>query len=221
MPPRKKVADTIKEDAVATKTRKASIQKSAVTEEPQTSRQRAEEDKKETIVYHNSKIFPGKKVLYNDMRFVVLDTTNDGVLVISDDIIGKMRFSDNSDKGSNDWRKSIIRKKLNSDYIQKFDANDLLTIVSDLTADTGEDNYGICEDLIAIPSDAAFRKFNKLIPAYNTWVWSLTPWAIDYSSMSAVSARTQNKTIYSEQANRELGVVILCILKQDVVEKMI
>ena len=158
---------------------------------------------------------------YNGMDFVILDETGDGmgVIAISADILeNRMRFADNNDYGSNDWRKSTIRKKLNTEYIKKFNQNDLLPILSDLTADTGEDNFGMCEDYIALPSDSMIRKFNKVIPSYNTWIWTITPWAIDYSNMSAVGARTQAKTIYSEQPNRELGVAIVCIFKKEVID---
>lgn len=157
---------------------------------------------------------------YNGMDFVALEDANDGngVLAISAAILeDRMRFSDSNDYGSNDWRKSSIRKKLNTEHIKKFNTNDLLPIVSDLTADTGEDDYGTCEDYIALPSDSIIRRFNKVIPSYNTWIWTITPWAVKYSNMSAVGARTQAKTIYSEQPNRELGVAIVCVFKKDAI----
>lgn len=155
---------------------------------------------------------------YKGIDFIALDTINNGILAITADILNeRMRFSDNEEVGSNDWRKSSIRKKLNGDFLSKFNQIDLIPIVSDLTADTGEDNYGICEDYIALPSDIILRKYNKIIPEYPTWIWSITPWAINYSTMSAVSARTQNKTIYSEKPNRELGVAIVCIFKRDAI----
>lgn len=157
----------------------------------------------------------GQVFKYKDMNFVVLGETSDSILAISLNILDtKMRFADNADKGSNDWKKSSLRKKLNNEYINKFDKNDLLPIVSDLTADTGEDDYGTCEDYITIPSDNMFRKFHKIIPSYPGWVWSLTPWAIEYGTLSAAGARTNAKTIYSEQVNRELGVAIVCKFKR-------
>lgn len=160
----------------------------------------------------------GKTFSYRGMSFVALEESDGGVLAISADVLEKkMRFSDSSEKYANDWKKSSLRKKLNGEYLQNFNRADLLPIVSDLTADTGEDDYGKCEDYIAIPSDNMFRKFHKIIPAYPGWVWSLTPWAVNYGNLSAVGARTSAKTIYSEQVNRELGVVVVCKFKRDVV----
>lgn len=169
------------------------------------------------IAEHSAEIV-GQVFKYKEMNFIALEEADGGVLAISSNILErKMRFADSADKGSNDWKKSSLRKKLNNEYIGKFDKNDLIPIVSDLTADTGEDDYGKCEDYIAIPSDNMFRKFHKIIPVYHGWVWSLTPWAISYGTLSAVGARTSAKTIYSEQVNRELGVAIVCKFKRDVV----
>lgn len=186
----------------------------------------AEHNKKEEVIdteINNESLreapsVSGKRFVYHNIEFIALDIVGDGVLAISAEILSdKMRFADNDEVGSNDWRKSSIRKKLNGDFLSKFSQIDLIPIVSDLTADTGEDNYGICEDYIALPSDVILRKYNKIIPEYPTWIWSITPWAINYSTMSAVSARTQNKTIYSEKPNRELGVAIVCIFKRDAI----
>lgn len=158
---------------------------------------------------------------YNGVDFIVLASINNGIgyLAISANLLPeRMRFNDNAELGSNDWKKSTIRKKLNTEYIKKFNENDLLPITSDLTADTGEDDYGTCDDLIALPSDNLIRKYNHIIPTYNTWIWTLTPWAIKYSNITAVGARTQSKTLYSEQPNRELGVAIVCTFKKEAIE---
>lgn len=229
MPPRKKTVDKEQQVDVTetTKTRKRK-QKEVVDEiveqtiEETNAVEKQQVVEKETIAHNTPNVFPGQRINYNNMQFVVLSVDSNGVLVISSEIIdNRVRFSDNADRGSNDWRKSAVRKKLNTEFIKNFNQDDLIPIVSDLTADTGEDNYGVCEDLIALPSDAVFRRFNKLIPNYNTWVWSITPWAIDYSAMSAVSARTQNKTIYSEQPNKELGVAIICKFNFNAIDKLI
>ena len=58
---------------------------------------------------------------YKGIDFIALDTINNGILAITADILNeRMRFSDNEEVGSNDWRKSSIRKKLNGDFLSKF-----------------------------------------------------------------------------------------------------
>jgi hypothetical protein len=214
--------ETLIEEIEETSNDKASKRKPSIkSSEPAKTARKAEM----TILSENknslsaaSQSVSGKRFSYNGMDFIALEERDNGVLVISAHILNdRMRFSDSCDPGSNDWRKSQLRKKLNTEYVKNFNANDLIPIVSDLTADTGEDNYGTCDDYIAIPSDEMFRRFNTIIPPYNTWVWSITPWAIEYSNTIAVSARTQAKTIYSEKPNRELGVAIVCVFKKDVV----
>lgn len=209
MPPRKK--EDTKESQTTKKAKEA--------KEPKIETERAIVNTETTNSTNTKFEHCGKTFRYKSFEFIALDGIDNGILAITTEILPeRLRFADNNDFGSNDWRKSSIRKKLNTDYLKMFDANDLLPITSDLTADTGETNYGNCEDLIAMPSDAVFRKFNRIIPNYKTWVWSITPWAIEYSNMSAVSARTQAKTIYSESPNKELGVVLLCVFKPEKID---
>ena len=79
--------------------------------------------------------------------------------------------------GSNDWRKSSLRKYLNEEFVKNFDKGDLLPFVSDLTSDDGMTDYGTSEDFVALLSDNLYRKYRKFMPKYDTWVWTITPWS--------------------------------------------
>ena len=74
--------------------------------------------------------------------------------------------------GSNDWRKSSLRKYLNEEFVKNFNKGDLLPFVSDLTSDDGMTDYGTSEDFVALLSDNLYRKYRKFMPQYDTWVWS-------------------------------------------------
>lgn len=162
------------------------------------------------------KIIPGFPFKHNGVDFIILDELEFGVLAITEELVYKsIEFNTH---GNNDWRKSNVRKMLNSEFANKLGTHNLVPMEVDLTADTGEDNYGIVEDYVSIPNDVMLRKYYKLIPSYNTWIWSSTPWSIEIGNGSYVSARGGNKAIYSEKAEKQLGVAAVCLFDKSLFE---
>ena len=76
----------------------------------------------------------------------------------------------------NNWAKSRARKKLNTEFLSLMDENDLLPFESDLTADNGDTAYGKCVDNIGILSCDLYRKYRKIVPLFDEWMWTCTPW---------------------------------------------
>lgn len=108
------------------------------------------------------------------IEFVALGIEQGGVLAVA-----AKRLEDEmayDEDGSNDWRKSSLRKYLNEEFVKNFDKGDLLPFVSDLTSDDGMTDYGTSEDFVALLSDNLYRKYRKFMPQYDTWVWTITPW---------------------------------------------
>ncbi len=117
----------------------------------------------------------GEHFNYNGMEFVALGYKQGGVLAVAAKRLeSKMPYDENC---YNDWRSSTLRKILNEEYIKNFDKDDLIPIISDLTADNGDKSYGTSEDFIALLSDDLYRKYRAFVPKYDTWVWTITPWS--------------------------------------------
>jgi hypothetical protein len=74
-----------------------------------------------------------------------------------------------------------LRKTLNTEFLAKLNADDLLPFVSDLTADNGDTAYGDCTDKVGILSCDLYRKYRKYVPLFGEWMWTCTPWYCDDS----------------------------------------
>ena len=65
---------------------------------------------------------------------------------------------------------------LNEEFLDKLDKNYLVIQTSNLIADNGDKQYGICNDYVTILSCDQYRKYRDLVPHYSKWMWTLTPW---------------------------------------------
>lgn len=120
-----------------------------------------------------SKIKDGEHFIYHGIEFIRLGLEQGGVLCMTAKPIAEEAFDPN---GCNNWAKSRARKKLNTEFLSLMDENDLLPFESDLTADNGDTAYGKCVDKIGILSCDLYRKYRKIVPLFDEWMWTCTPW---------------------------------------------
>ena len=116
----------------------------------------------------------GERFEFCGLEWVLLGDEQSGKLAVMADIIDEYPFDKNN---KNDWRKSSLRAELNEKFIKKLDTDALLPFVSDLTADDGLKDYGTSEDLVFLLSCDLYRKYRAVMPKYNTWVWTITPYS--------------------------------------------
>ncbi len=120
-----------------------------------------------------SKIKDGEHFMHHGIEFIRLGLEQGGVLCMTAKSIAKEAFDPN---GCNNWEKSHVRKKLNTEFLSMIDENDLLPFESDLTADNGDTAYGKCVDKIGILSCDLYRKYRKIVPLFDECMWTCTPW---------------------------------------------
>lgn len=120
-----------------------------------------------------SKIKDGEHFMYRGIEFIRLGLEQGGVLCMTAKPIAEEAFDPD---GCNNWVKSRARKKLNTEFLSLLDENDLLPFESDLTADNGDTAYGKCVDKIGILSCDLYRKYRKIVPLFDEWMWTCTPW---------------------------------------------
>ena len=116
----------------------------------------------------------GERFNFCGFEWVLLGDEQGGKLAVMADIIDEYPFDKNN---KNDWRKSSLRAELNEKFIKKLDTAALLPFVSALTADDGLKDYGTSEDLVFLLSCDLYRKYRAVMPKYNTWVWTITPYS--------------------------------------------
>ena len=151
----------------------------------------------------------GERFVRGGIEFVALGMEQGGVLAVA-----AKRLEDEmayDEDGSNDWRKSSLRKYLNEEFVKNFDKGDLLPFVSDLTSDDGMTDYGTSEDFVALLSDNLYRKYRKFMPKYDTWVWTITPWSCHPGNASIERIVSTSGALYYNNADNGHGVAPACI----------
>lgn len=163
-----------------------------------------------------SKIEVGDHFEYKGLEWVCLDVTTEIVIAVTAKIIANMPFNDECEDGCNNWRTSSLRKWLNGEFLDKnFDKGALLADFSTLTADNGDDKYGITSDYVTLLSCDLYREYRRFIPKYDDWVWTLTPRSCNVGS--AISVRTINPSgeLNTNIADNTFGVAPVCLFKLD------
>lgn len=158
-----------------------------------------------------SKIKDGEHFMYHGIEFIRLGLEQGGVLCMTTKPIAEEAFDPN---GCNNWAKSRARKKLNTEFLSLMDENDLLPFESDLTADNGDTAYGKCVDKIGILSCDLYRKYRKIVPLFDEWMWTCTPWHCGTpNSGGAGSVRRvrSDGTMNGYGAFNSLGLAPACI----------
>ena len=158
-----------------------------------------------------SKIKDGEHFMYHGIEFIRLGLEQGGVLCMTAKPIAEEAFDPN---GCNNWAKSRARKKLNTEFLSLMDENDLLPFESDLTADNGDTAYGKCVDKIGILSCDLYRKYRKIVPLFDEWMWTCTPWhcGTPYSGIANyVRLVNSDGTVSSSYAHDAYGLAPACI----------
>lgn len=158
-----------------------------------------------------SKIKDGEHFMYHGIEFIRLGLEQGGVLCMTAKPYAEEAFDPN---GCNNWAKSRARKKLNTEFLSLMDENDLLPFESDLTADNGDTAYGKCVDKIGILSCDLYRKYRKIVPLFDEWMWTCTPWHCGTPhSGGAIPVRLvySDGTVSYYTASGALGLAPACI----------
>lgn len=158
-----------------------------------------------------SKIKDGEHFMYHGIEFIRLGLEQGGVLCMTAKPIAEEAFDPN---GCNNWAKSRARKKLNTEFLSLMNENDLLPFESDLTADNGDTVYGKCVDKIGILSCDLYRKYRKIVPLFDEWMWTCTPWHCGTpNSGNAYGVRLvlSDGTMYVNVAYGAVGLAPACI----------
>lgn len=156
----------------------------------------------------------GERFTRGGIEFVALGMEQGGVLAVA-----AKRLEDEmayDEDGSNDWRKSSLRKYLNEEFVKNFDKGDLLPFVSDLTSDDGMTDYGTSEDFVALLSDNLYRKYRKFMPKYDTWVWTITPWSCHPGSAGHERLVNTSGALSNYDAIYGNGVAPACIFNPEI-----
>lgn len=153
------------------------------------------------------KIKDGDHFTYKGIEFIRLGKEQGGILCITAKAWKDVAFDKD---GCNNFKKSSVKKLLNTDFLALFNESDLLPYTMDLTADNGDKAYGTDTVKVGLLSADLYRKYRDFIPLHKEWMWTCTAW---YCSGIAYFVRhvVTGGTLYSYGASSAGGVVPACI----------
>ena len=160
------------------------------------------------MAFSNDKLNIGEHFIYNGIEFICLDIIDGNYLAMTAKPWAEIPFDvDNH----NDWRKSSLRRVLNSEFLDLLDRDHLIKQTSDLIADNGDRAYGTSEDYVTILSCDQYRKYRDLVPLFDEWMWTLTPWTCNTSYSNIVRHVNTTGNVYYNNATNSSGVAPACL----------
>lgn len=128
---------------------------------------------------------PGHIFGYAERQFVVLDDTDEGVLVLQHQSEKSMSFTDSGKnvENRNDFRSSSTREYLNGRYLESLFQNgakegDILNLTIDLKATDGSHAYGYDTVKVGLLTLEQYGRYKEIIPLNeDDWWWLATPWS--------------------------------------------
>lgn len=160
------------------------------------------------MAFSNDKLNIGEHFIYNGIEFICLDIIDGNYLAMTAKPWAEIPFDTNN---HNDWRKSSLRRVLNNDFLELLDKKHLVMQTSDLIADNGDKAYGTSEDYVTILSCDQYRKYRDIVPLFEEWMWTLTPWTCNAGGAYSVRIVGTTGDVDCGNACGTLGVVPACV----------
>jgi len=160
------------------------------------------------MAFSNDKLNIGEHFIYNGIEFICLDIIDGNYLAMTAKPWAEIPFDTNN---HNDWRKSSLRRVLNTDFLELLDKKHLVMQTSDLIADNGDKAYGTSEDYVTILSCDQYRKYRDIVPLFEEWMWTLTPWSCNTSNSYGVRYVYTTGSVNYNSAHYSNGVAPACL----------
>lgn len=122
----------------------------------------------------NKKLSIGDTFELVDLKWKILDITEQGYVCLADKLDDTRRFDDDF----NNWESSDLRNYLNTDFYNKLvdeiGEDNIVPFERDLLSLDGQTEYGKCEDKVSLINVDEYRKYRNLIPNANYYWWTIT-----------------------------------------------
>lgn len=110
-------------------------------------------------------------------KWKILDLNESGAFCLCMDSLGDKTF----DSKCNEWASSDLRDYLNTDVYKKIideiGEENVIGFERDLLSLDGQSEYGTCKDFVSLISIDEYRKYRSMIPNFEEWWWTLTPYS--------------------------------------------
>lgn len=110
-------------------------------------------------------------------KWKILDSNGNGVFCLCMNSLGDKMF----DSKFNEWTSSNLRDYLNTDVYKKIideiGEENVIEFERNLLSLDGQSEYGTCKDFVSLISIDECRKYRSVIPNFEEWWWTLTPYS--------------------------------------------
>ncbi len=114
----------------------------------------------------------------------------------------------------NNYAYSTLRHECDS-LAEELGTENLFLHEVDLTSDDGMDDYGTVYGRVFPLSCEEYRRYRKLIPLYDDWWWTCTPYSCYPSYASGARIVCTDGSLYYYNATNGNGLVPACIICKD------
>lgn len=112
-----------------------------------------------------------------EKKWKILDLNENGVFCFCMESLGDKTL----DSECNEWTSSNLRNYLNTNIYKKIineiGEENVIEFDRDLFSLDGQSEYGTCEDFVSLISIDEYRKYRSMIPNFEEWWWTLTPYS--------------------------------------------
>lgn len=162
--------------------------------------------------FNNEALNPGEHFIYNGIEFICLDIIDGNYLAMTAKPWAELPFDTNN---KNNWKNSSLHRVLNNDFLELLNKNHLVKQTSDLIADNGDKAYGTSEDYVTILSCDQYRKYRDIVPLFEEWMWTLTPWSCNTSNSYYVRIVSTTGYVCHNYADGSSGVAPACLFSSE------
>ncbi len=110
-------------------------------------------------------------------KWKILDSNENGAFCLCMNSLGDKKF----DCSCNEWTSSNLRDYLNTEVYKKIceeiGSENVIEFECDLLSLDGQTEYRTCKDKVSLISVDEYRKYRSVIPNFEEWWWTLTPYS--------------------------------------------
>lgn len=112
-----------------------------------------------------------------EKKWKILDSSENGVFCLCmESLVGKTL-----DSKCNEWTSSNLRDYLSTEIYKKIceeiGTENVIEFERNLLSLDGQSEYGTCKDFVSLISIDEYRKYRSMIPNFEEWWWTLTPYS--------------------------------------------
>lgn len=152
-------------------------------------------------------------------KWKILDSNESGALCLCLNSLGDKEF----DCSCNKWTSSNLRDYLNTEVYKKIceeiGSENVIESERDLLSLDGQTEYGTCKDKVSLISVDEYRKYRSVIPNFEGWWWTLTPYSTKCNDdTKRITVVSPSGRIINGIFNYGFGVRPVCIFSSTLFE---